>query len=81
MTFTTLSPPTVTTIAATTVGAVSAIIAGEINTAGSSSVTARGVCWSTTTNPTIADNKTSDGVGTGSFTSNITGLTMGTTYY
>ncbi len=44
-------------------------------------VTARGVCWSTNPNPTINDNKTSDGSGTGSFTSNLINLTGSTTYY
>ena len=43
-------------------------------------VTSRGVCWSTGENPTIADNKTVDGSGTGSFASNIVGLTPGTKY-
>lgn len=41
-----------------------------------------GVCWSTTTGPTIAlSTKTSDGSGTGVFTSSITGLTAVTLYY
>ena len=47
----------------------------------SASVTERGVCWTTGLNPTISDNRTSDGTGTGSFTSTITGLNSGTTYY
>jgi len=34
-----------------------------------------------TSNPTIADSKTVDGTGVGSFTSAITGLASGTTYY
>ena len=45
------------------------------------SVTARGVCWSITSNPTIDNSKTTDGSGIGTFTSVITGLTSGTTYY
>jgi hypothetical protein len=48
---------------------------------GGAPVTARGVCWSTTANPTTADNKTVDGTGIGTFTSSITGLASGTTYY
>ena len=44
-------------------------------------VTARGVCWSTLANPTIADSKTEDGTGTGSFSSSLNGLTPDTTYY
>ena len=54
---------------------------GTVGADGGASVTARGVCWSTTTNPTIANSKTTDGTGTGTFTSAITGLTSGTTYY
>ncbi len=46
-------------------------------------ITARGVCWNTTGNPTLEDNDghTNDGTGTGSFTSSIIGLTEKTTYY
>ena len=44
-------------------------------------VTARGVCWSTTPNPTTANSFTSDGTGTGPYVSSLTGLTLGTTYY
>ena len=54
---------------------------GTVGADGGAAVTARGVCWSTTTNPTIANSKTTDGTGTGIFTSAITGLTSGTTYY
>jgi hypothetical protein len=59
----------------------SAISGGNIGSAGGSPVTARGVCWSTSPNPTIADSKTIDGSGTGIFTSNLTGLTANTLYY
>ena len=44
-------------------------------------ITERGVCWSLQQNPTISDNKTSEGSGSGGFTSQITGLTPGFTYY
>ena len=44
-------------------------------------VTARGVCWSTAKSPTIVDNNTNDGRGLGSFSSLLTGLTAGTSYY
>ncbi len=44
-------------------------------------VSSRGVCWSTSPNPTKADNMTIDGNGLGRFTSSITGLTDNTTYY
>jgi uncharacterized protein (TIGR02145 family) len=54
---------------------------GIITSDGGFVITARGVCWSKSSNPTIADNKTSDGSGAGSFSSEITGLTAGETYY
>ena len=42
----------------------------------------RGICWDTSINPTIATNKLADGnTNNGSMTSNVTGLTSGTTYY
>ena len=41
----------------------------------------RGTCWSTSENPTLDDNKTVDGIGTGSFKSSLTELTPNTTYY
>jgi uncharacterized protein (TIGR02145 family) len=44
-------------------------------------VTARGVCWSTTDNPTVADKITTDSLGTGRFRSTINGLTASTIYY
>lgn len=54
---------------------------GVITNDGGSPVTARGVCWSTSTNPTISNAKTVDGTGKGEFISNLIGLQSGTTYY
>lgn len=54
---------------------------GNITSDGGSAVTERGVCWSTSANPTIINNRTSDGTGTGSFDSNITGLAVNTLYH
>ena len=44
-------------------------------------VTNRGVCWNTSDNPTISNNKTSDSTGAGSFTSNLAQLTPNTQYF
>ncbi len=54
---------------------------GSVSTDGGSTITARGVCWSTNQMPTIADNKTTDGSGAGIFSSAVTGLQPGTKYY
>jgi len=76
-----LMMPTVTTATITNVANSSATSGGYVTSEGGTSVTARGVCWSTNINPTINDSYTSDGTGLGSFISSITGLSQGTTYY
>ncbi len=82
ITFTTLTePPTVETIPVSGITATTANIGGNVTSDGGVSVTVRGVCWSTSENPTTADNTTTDGSGTGSYSSSITGLVAGTTYY
>jgi len=73
--------PSITTGDVTNITTTTASCSGNVTSDGGSSVTARGVCWSTTQNPTTADSKTTNGTGTGTFTSNITGLTPNTTYY
>ena len=71
----------VTTTSITNITATSAICGGNVTDDGGSAVTARGVCWSTSQNPTINDSHTTDGTGAGAFTSYITGLTSYTSYY
>ncbi|MFC2157743.1 SBBP repeat-containing protein [Acidobacteriota bacterium] len=71
----------VTTTAPSNVTTTSASSGGNVTSDGGNAVTARGVCWGTSTNPTTADSKTSDGTGTGAFASSLAGLTPGTTYY
>ena len=58
-----------------------ALTGGVILMEGSSNVTSRGICWSTSENPTISGNHTSDGAGIGSFTTLVNGLASNTTYY
>ena len=72
---------TLTTADASAIASTSVGSGGNITNDGGAEVTARGVCWSTNQSPTIADTKTSDGTGSGIFTSSVTGLTPGTTYY
>lgn len=59
----------------------SIVSGGQVVSDGGATVTARGVCWSTSQNPTIATNKTVNGTGTGFFSSPFDGLTVNTTYY
>lgn len=73
--------PVISTTAITAISYTTATSGGEVTNEGGASVTARGVCWSTSKNPTIVDSKSADGTGIGLFTSAITGLTLGTTYY
>ncbi len=84
-TFTTLSGavvPTITTTAASSIAQTTATSGGNVTSDGGASVTARGVVWSTSVDPTIAlSTKTSDGTGTGIFSSSITSLTCNTLYH
>ena len=76
-----LALPVVTTAEVTSISYNSAKSGGIISSDAGSIITARGVCWSTTVTPTIADNKTLDGGGIGSFSSSMTGLSAASTYY
>jgi len=72
---------TLTTTVPSSITSTSAVSGGNITADGNGDITARGVCWGTTTNPTITDSHTTDGTGAGSFTSNLSGLSAGITYY
>ena len=76
-----LSTPTVTTTVVSSITSNSAFSGGNVTSDGGAFVTARGVCWSTSANPTTSDNHTTNGTGTGSFTSSITGLSPNTPYH
>ena len=54
---------------------------GKISSDGGSTISSKGLCWSTTQNPTIANSKTVNGDGTLDFTGNISGIFPGTSYY
>jgi hypothetical protein len=74
--------PTVSTNAISAITYTTASSGGIISNEGGAVVSARGVCWSTSPNPTVSlSTKTLDGIGSGSFTSSIAGLVAGTTYY
>jgi uncharacterized protein (TIGR02145 family) len=72
---------TITTTAVSNITGTTAVSGGNITNNGGSLVTQRGICYSTSTNPTTANSTIISGSGTGSFTSNLTGLTASTTYY
>jgi hypothetical protein len=75
------TPPVVTTTNVTAITHTGAASGGNVTADGGAEVTARGVCWSTSADPTVTSSKTSDGTGTGSFTSTLSQLTPGTPYY
>jgi uncharacterized protein (TIGR02145 family) len=73
--------PTVTTASTSNITQTTAVSGGEVTSSGNAAITARGVCWNTTGNPTIADSKTSNGTGTESWVSELVELQANTTYY
>lgn len=80
--FTTLGAvPTLTTTTVSGISLNAANTGGNITADGGTTITSRGLCWSTSSNPTIQDNKLTNGNGSGTFTINLTGLQGGTTYY
>jgi plastocyanin len=76
-----LQPAVLSTNVVTSITVGTAVSGGNISTDNGAAVTARGVCWGTTTGPTIAESHTSDGIGIGSFVSNLAGLLDGTQYF
>ena len=71
----------VTSTAASAITMTTATSGGTVVCDGGNTITARGVCWATTASPTIANSNTSDGAGTGTFTSLITALSATTLYH
>ena len=64
------------------VSSTSAVVTGNVFAGRDGyNLTGSGVCWNTTGNPTTADSKTMNVIYSGIFTSNLTGLTEGTTYF
>jgi uncharacterized protein (TIGR02145 family) len=74
--------PVLSTTVVTGITITTAVSGGTITSDGGAAVTARGVCWSSTNpNPKVADNKTNDGTGSGSFISHLEGLPESTHCY
>ena len=72
---------TITTTQAINISYTSATIGGKVMSDGGASVTERGICYSTSANPTTANTKISTGSGLGEFTCNLIDLQDGVTYY
>ncbi|MBO7492615.1 MAG: hypothetical protein J6T87_00545 [Bacteroidales bacterium] len=85
VTFTTLTLPTLITDSVTNIDFYSATCSGEVLNNGVPAISERGFCWSTSHNPTIADNHCIDstltGTGFGTFSVQLTGLATGFHYY
>lgn len=77
----TLTVPILTTTAISDLTQSTATTGGNIAFDGGFTVTTRGICWGTDSIPTLNHNKTTEGTGSGSFTSNLTELIENTTYY
>jgi hypothetical protein len=72
---------TVITSGITSITTISATGGGFISATTGITVSARGIVWNTTPNPTLANFKTTNGSGVGSFSSSLTGLQANNTYY
>ena len=84
ITYTIQNPGIQATILTSSVGSInffSSQSGGNITDSGGTSVTQRGICYSILPNPTILDNTTNDGAGSGIFSSNLYCLNPNTTYY
>ncbi len=74
--------PVVTTNASiTTLGMTTATWGGNVTSDGGVQVTQKGVCWSTTSPPTVSDGVTQEGGSVGPITGDMTMLIPGTVYY
>ena len=73
--------PVLTTTSVTNITATTSTSGGAITSDGGSAITSRGVVWGTSPNPTLTNSKTINGIGIGNFTSTLSNLTMGSTYY
>lgn len=73
--------PTLTTAVVTDITETTAVSGGNITDDGGLTVTERGVCWNSMENPTVLNNKSAEGGGSGPFTSNLTSLNASTNYY
>lgn len=76
-----LNPPMVTTAAISGITQTTANGGGDVTNDGGSPIIARGLCYSTSPNPTVSNNTTNEAGTTGAFTSALSNLGPGVTYY
>lgn len=74
-------PITIVTNEVTNIENTNATSGGVITSTGAPKIEARGVCWSTSENPTIQDARTIDGSVLGEFSSQLAGLSLNEKYY
>ena len=79
--FSLISEPSVNTTQPEDVLYTTATVGGNVTKDNGAAVTERGVCWATTDNPTVSDNKETSGNGVGEFTVSLSELADATTYY
>ncbi len=70
-----------TTAAVSFITGTTAIAGGNIINNSGAIITARGIAWDISPNPTLSNSFTNEGIGTGSYFSSLTGLTTNTVYY
>ena len=73
--------PVVITTIVSDITQTTALAGGTVTDDGGDLIAFRGICWSTSPNPTTSSFKTINGSASSSFTSSITGLTADTKYY
>ena len=76
-----LQTPSLTTTNITNITQTTATGGGNVTNNGGAAVTVKGICWSLNINPSLADDFTTDGSGTGIFISSLTGLSPDTEYF
>lgn len=73
--------PVVTTDGLTGITMTSAVGHGNVTDNGRSTIRRRGICWNTSSQPTIVNNHIDAGIGIGMFTATLNNLQQGQTYY
>ena len=78
---TSINLPIITTASVTSITSTTANSGGNIISDGGAAIIAKGVCWSTSQNPTVNDSITMEGTGSENFLSTLTGLMTNTQYF